>query len=104
MTDFFKYIKIITFIIIFALLVHYGYLSFGTFSLIGSLLYAFIVVPILYLYDAAATIFEGLIQIPTYIYQLFVQFYNGFMIVFGFIFSFINYFSILILHPDDELI
>jgi hypothetical protein len=104
MDDTFKYLKIIIYIIIFSLLVHYGYISFSNINFILMLLYTFTVRPILYLYDTLFTVISSLFIIPKYIYQLLEKLFDSIMTIFGFVFSVINYLSILILHVEDDII
>jgi hypothetical protein len=104
MSENFKYLKIIIYIIIFSLLVHYGYISFSNINFILMLIYTFTIRPIIYLYDMFFTIMSSLYLIPKYIYQLLEKLFDSFMTIFGFVFSVINYISILILHADDDLI
>lgn len=101
MDDTFKYLKIIIYIIIFSLLVHYGFLSYSNINFIFMLLYTFTVRPILYLYDTLFTVVSSLFIIPKYIYQLLEKLFHSIMTILGFIFSLINYIGNLLLQAED---
>ena len=77
MDDTFKYLKIIIYIIIFSLLVHYGFLSYSNINFVFMLLYTFTVRPILYLYDTLFTVVSSLFIIPKYIYQLLEKLFHS---------------------------
>jgi hypothetical protein len=99
-----RYLELIAFIIIFSLLVYYKYITFDTITKILNWLYKFIVLPILLFFDSVYTITMSIIEIPAYLYQLTLQIGDSLMIIFGYVFSIINYLSMLLLHIDDELI
>jgi hypothetical protein len=101
MDDTFKYLKIIIYIIIFSLLVHYGFLSYSNINFVFMLLYTFTVRPILYLYDTLFTVVSSLFIIPKYIYQLLEKLFHSIMTILGFIFSLINYIGNLLLQAED---